>query len=145
MTLIRRNNPTNANFFPEWLEDLFSEELNPLTRNRVIKVPMVNVFENENEFRIELAAPGMKKEDIKINLDNDVITISADKEIKEFTENERCTKEEYSYTNFSRAFTLPETADVEKITAKSEDGILKITISKKEEEKIKPSRKIEIM
>jgi len=106
---------------------------------------MVNVFENDDEFRIELATPGMKKEDIKIQLDNDVITISANKEEENVTkENETCTKQEYSYFNFTRSFTLPDAADVEKISAKTEDGILKITISKKEEKKIKPAREIEI-
>lgn len=142
MTLIRRQLETP--FFPDWLEDFFSGDVNPLTKSRLASVPMVNVFENDDEFRIELAAPGLKKEDIKISLENDIITISAEKEDNISKENEVCTKQEYSYMNFTRSFTLPETADVEKIKAKSEDGILKITISKKEEEKVKPPRKIEI-
>jgi len=142
MTLIRRN--PNSAFLPDWLEDFFAGEVNPLIKTRIASVPMVNVFQNEASFRIELAAPGMKKEDIKIQLDNDVITISADKEFESTNENETCTKEEYSYLSFSRSFTLPETADVSKISAKSEDGILKITISKKEEAKVSPAREIEI-
>ncbi len=142
MTLIRRQ--LESPFFPDWLEDFFSGDVNPLTKSRLASVPMVNVFENDDEFRIELAAPGLKKEDIKINLENDVITISAEKENEVTKENEVCTKQEYSYMNFTRSFTLPETADIEKIEAKSEDGILKILISKKEEEKVKPPRKIEI-
>lgn len=77
-------------------------------------------------------------------MDNDVITISADKEFESKDEKETCTKEEYSYLTFSRSFTLPETADISKIQAKSEDGILKITISKKEEAKVIPAREIEI-
>jgi len=143
MTLIRRQ--LESPFFPDWLEDFFSGEINPLTKSRLASVPMVNVFENDDEFRIELATPGMKKEDIKISLDNDVITISANKEVEVSTENEVCTKQEYSYSSFTRSFTLPEAADVEKIEAKTEDGILKITISKKEEKKIKPAREIEIL
>ncbi len=142
MTLIRRN--PNSPFLPDWLEDFFTGEINPLMKTRIASVPMVNVFQNETAFRIELAAPGMKKEDIKIQLDNDVITISADKEFESKDEKETCTKEEYSYLTFSRSFTLPETADISKIQAKSEDGILKITISKKEEAKVIPAREIEI-
>lgn len=143
MTLIRRQLDTP--FFPDWLEDFFSGDVNPLTKSRLASVPMVNVFENDDEFRIELATPGMKKEDIKIQLENDVITISASKEDENVTkENETCTKQEYSYFNFTRSFTLPDAADVEKIDAKTEDGILKITIAKKEEKKVKPAREIEI-
>ena len=142
MTLIRRN--PNSTLFPEWLEDLFPEEFSNFTQKRVAKVPLVNVFETDDAYRIELAVPGMKKEDITINLDKDVLTISAENEIAEYNEKERLTKEEYSYLNFSRAFTLPKTADKEKISAKSEDGILKISIMKKEIEKVKSSRVIEI-
>jgi len=142
MTLIRRN--INSPFFPDWMEDFFSGEINPLTKSRVSSVPMVNVFENEKTFRIELAAPGMSKEDIKINLENDVLSISADKEIEAENENENCTKREYFYSKFTRSFTLPEAADINKIEAKSVNGILVITILKKEEEIVKPPRKIEI-
>ncbi len=142
MTVIRRN--LNSPFLPDWLEDFFSGDVNPLTKARVSSVPMVNVFENEQSFRIELAAPGMSKEDIKINLENDVLTISAKKDVEAVNENENCTKEEYSYLEFSRSFTLPESADVEKIEAQSMNGILKIVINKKEEEIVKPPREIKI-
>ncbi len=142
MTLVRRD--ISSPFFPDWMEDFFSGEINPLTKSRISTIPMVNVFETEKDFRIELAAPGLSKEDIKINLENDVLTISAEKEIENVDEGENCTKREYQFNSFSRAFTLPESADVEKIEAKSIDGILKITINKKEEEIIKPPRKIEI-
>ena len=143
MTLIRRQ--LDAPFFPDWLEDFFSGDVNPLTKNRLASVEMVYDFDKDGEFRIELATPGLKKEDIKINLDNDVLTISSEKEEENITkENETCTKREYSYTNFTRSFTLPEAADIEKISAKTEDGILKITISKKEEKKVKPAREIKI-
>jgi len=142
MTLIRRQ--LESPFFPDWLEDFFSGEVNPLTKSRLASVPMVNVFENDDEFRIELATPGLKKEDIRISLDNDVITISANNESEVTKENENCTKQEYSYMSFNRSFTLPDAADIEKIDAKTEDGILKITIAKKEEKKVKPAREIAI-
>jgi len=142
MTIIRRN--LNSPFLPDWLEDFFSTEVNPLTKSRVASVPMVNVFENEESYRIELAAPGLKKEDFAIELDKDVLTISSEQENSVEDSKENCTKREYSYSSFSRSFTLPESADKEKISAKAEEGILKISIMKREEEKIKPARQISI-
>ncbi|MCD4792600.1 MAG: Hsp20/alpha crystallin family protein [Bacteroidales bacterium] len=143
MTIVKRN--INSPYFPDWLEDFFSGEVfNPLIKSRVSSVPMVNVFENDNSFRIEVAVPGMNKEDIKINIDNDIIKISAELESELENENEKCTKREYSYNSFSRSFTLPESADTEKIDAKSVDGVLKITIKKKQEDIVKPPRKIDI-
>ena len=139
MTVIRKNSP----FFPDWLDDFFAGEVNPLAKSRVLTVPPVNVFESETAYKIELAAPGLKKEDIKINLDNDVLTISAEIEEKEITEEGQYTKKEFDYNNFARSFTLPESADREKIEAKSENGVLIITISKKEEVVNKP-KQIEI-
>lgn len=142
MTVIKRN--LNSPFFSDWMEDLFSGDVNPFPKFRVSTVPMVNVFETDISFRIELAAPGIKKEDIKISLENDVLKISADIENEIENEDEKCTKREYSFTSFSRSFTLPDTADKEKIDAISQEGILKITIMKKEEEIVKPPRKIVI-
>jgi len=143
MTIVRKNYGSPG--FSDWLEDFFSGEVfNPLIKSRVASVPMVNVFENDQSFRIEVAVPGINKEDIKINLDSDVIKISADLNNDIENENEKCTKREYSYKSFSRSFTLPESADANSIKAESVNGILKITIMKKEEEMIKPPREIEI-
>ena len=142
MTVIRRN--LNSPFFPDWMEDFFSGEINPITKYRVSTVPMVNVFEADDSYRIELATPGISKEDIKINVENDILKISADMETEIENENEKCTKKEYSYSSFTRSFTLPEAANSEKIDAKSVDGILKIIIMKKEEEVVKPPREIKI-
>lgn len=141
MTIVRRN--LNSPFLPDWLEDFFSGE-NPAVKPQVSNVPLVNVFEEDEKFRIELAAPGLKKEDFKIKLENDVLSISSEQENKVEEANDNCTKREYSYSSFSRSFTLPESADKEKISAKSEDGILKISIMKREEEKVKPIREITI-
>ncbi len=141
MTIVKRN--PSSPFFPDWLDDFFTGEINPLIKTRTLTVPPVNVFETDSAFKIELASPGLKKEDIKIDLDNDVLTISAEKEEKDVTEKGNFTKREYNYYNFSRSFTLPESADRDKIEAKSKDGVLTITINKKEEV-IKKPKKIEI-
>ncbi len=139
MTVVRRNTP----FFPDWLDDFFSGEVNPLAKTRVLTVPPVNVFETDTAYKIELAAPNLEKKDININLENDILTISAEKEEDNVTEKGQYTKREFNYFNFSRSFTLPEIADKDKIEAKSANGVLTITINKKEDITKKP-KQIEI-
>ncbi|NPA67819.1 MAG: Hsp20/alpha crystallin family protein [Chlorobi bacterium] len=141
MTILRRN--AGSPFLPDWLDDFFTGEANPLVKAGVLTVPPVNVFESETAFQIELAAPGLDKKDININLENDILTISAEKKEDKVTREGEYTKKEFDYRNFSRSFTLPEIADKEKISAKSENGVLIITVNKKEEVINKP-KQIEI-
>ena len=109
-------------------------------------LPAVNVKENKNEFIIEVAAPGMKKEDFKLDFENGRLTISS--ELSEETKNdsdEKYTRREYYYRSFQRAFTIPENVvDGEKIQARYTDGILNVTLPKREEVKPKPARQIKI-
>jgi len=142
MTLIKRN--INSPFLPDWLEDFSPSELPQFGKLNTSVVPRVNIFETDDAYRIELAAPGLKKEDYKIQLNNDVLSISAEKSETKTDESEKCTKKEFSYTSFSRSFTLPESADKDSISAKTDDGILKISVKKKDESIVKPSREIEI-
>ena len=102
----------------------------------VSKTPAVNIAETENAFEIELAVPGLKKEDFKINLDKNVLSVSAEKKAENVEEGKKYSKREYSYTSFVRSFTLPEVADQAKIEAEYTDGILKLNVAKKEEAKI---------
>ena len=142
MTLVKRN--LNAPFFNEWFDDFFAPETNPMLKNRISSVPKVNIFETDSSYKIELAVPGIKKEDVKINLNNELLTIFSEKSEEQIDEKKTCTKREYSYSSFSRSFTLPEAADKEKITAKCENGILVVTIEKREEKIVKPIKNIEI-
>ncbi|CAG5009845.1 Spore protein SP21 [Dyadobacter sp. CECT 9275] len=107
-------------------------------------VPAVNVVENKEGFKIELAAPGLQKTDFKLNLVKDQLTISAHKEQKEEENNERYTRREFKYSSFQRTFTLPNTVDGEKIVANYSDGVLSIVLPKREEAKEKPAREIEV-
>jgi Molecular chaperone (small heat shock protein) len=108
-------------------------------------LPSVNIKENADEYKVEVAAPGFDKNDFKLQIDHDLLTISSEKKVENETkEDERFTKREFSYQSFSRSFTLPQTADGERINASYDNGILNITIPKKEEAKPKPSRMIEI-
>jgi HSP20 family protein len=109
-------------------------------------VPSVNIKETNNHFEVEMAAPGMKKEDFSIELDGNLLTITSEKENKqEEKEGDRYTRREFSYQAFTRSFQLPkEVVDADKIEAKYEDGVLNLVIPKKEEAKQKPPRMIKI-
>lgn len=106
--------------------------------------PAVNVIEHAEGYRVEVAAPGMHKGDFKLDLNNNRLTISAQKEQNEEKENVRYTRREFKYASFQRTFTLPATIDSEKIEATYTDGILTIELPKREEAKVKPVRQIEI-
>ena len=107
------------------------------------RTPAVNISESDNQFDIELAVPGLNKEDIKISLDKNVLNISADKKPETADANKKFTKREFGFNAFSRSFNLPESADHSKIEADYVAGILKLTIAKKEEAKFQ-SREIAV-
>ncbi len=140
MTLTRKRD----HFFPTAWNNLFeSNFLNtPTPSYRGLTSPAVNIKENEDGYAIELASPGMKKEDFKINLNQDLLSISVDKEKNSEEEKDNYTRKEYSFSSFSRTFTLPDAADTDSINAEYTDGILKVLISKREEAKPKPAREI---
>jgi HSP20 family protein len=125
------------------VRDLFN--VPGFNRGMQSSVPAANVKETETGFQIELAAPGLKKENFRVNIDGKVLSINAEKtEEKSEGEKDRYTRKEFSFHSFSRSFTLPErTIDVENISAQYEDGILKLQIPKLKEA-IKTNRVIEI-
>lgn len=145
MTLVKFNNGHKYNAvnprFSDVLDSIFNDSFN--NGRTVNKVPAVNIAETESEFQVELAAPGLKKEDFKISLDKNVLSVSADKKAEQATDDKKYSKREYSYSSFTRSFTLPESADQSKIGAEYTDGILKLSIGKKEEAKVQ-SREIEV-
>ena len=108
-------------------------------------LPSVNIREDENGFEVDMAAPGFEKKDFKIELLNNLLTISSEKKVEtETKEGQQFTRQEFSYQSFSRSFTLPNTVEGEKNQAKYENGILKVAIPKKEGAKPKPVKQIEI-
>ena len=108
-------------------------------------LPAVNIKEDKDGFEVEMSAPGFEKGDFKIELNNSLLTISSEKKIENETkEGQHFTRKEFSYQSFSRSFTLPETVEGEKIMAKYENGVLSVSIPKKEEAKPKPVKQIEI-
>lgn len=130
--------------FDNLLNELANGSFSKPKRNGFIKnQPAVNVIENNDNFRIEVAAPGLTKKDININVEKDILTINADREIKQ-KEGEKYSRREFSYDNFKRSFQLPDTVDAANIKASFRNGILEVTIAKKEEAKELPPRAIEI-
>ncbi len=149
MTLARINNNWTPSF-PSLLDRFFEGDLmdwntsNYADKNSTL--PAVNIRENENEFTIEVAAPGKRKDDFNIQYDNGRLTISSEnKQENETKEGETITRREFCYSSFQRSFTVAENAvDPEKIKASYKDGLLHIELPKREEIKPKPSREIKI-
>ncbi len=140
MSIVKRNNL----FFPSLMNDFMGPDWFGGTEKWNTSVPAVNIKDNTEGFELELAVPGMKKDDFTVEVDNDVLTISSEMKTENEENNDNYTRKEFSFTSFKRAFTLPETVDGSKIDAKYEDGILKLTLPKKQEALPKPKRLIEI-
>ncbi len=144
MSLIKNN---NENWLPSIFEDLFIQNPLMVGRNYFEKsLPAVNIKETPNDFQVEVAAPGLNKEDFVVELEHQVLTIFSEKsqESKEVSEDERYTRKEFSYNAFKRAFTLPEKVEFDKIEAVYTNGILKVIVPKKEESKEKPKKMIAV-
>jgi HSP20 family protein len=137
MTLVKFNSDKNKNPLIPGFNDVFDSIFNDTFFNdrSVSRVPATNISETENHFHVELAAPGLKKEDFKLNLDRNVLTISVERQDEKNDVQKNYSKREYSYSSFVRSFTLPETVDPEKIEAAYADGVLKIDIAKRDEAK----------
>ncbi|MFC2080464.1 Hsp20/alpha crystallin family protein [Bacteroidota bacterium] len=149
MTLARLSNNAFPSF-PSFFDRFFDGELMDWNRNNYsgtdTTLPAVNVRENDNEFLIDVAAPGLRKDDFKIQYDNGRLTISSErKNEKEEKDGEKLSRREFSYQSFQRSFTVAETLiDADKIAANYESGILYITLPKREEVKPKPAKEIKI-
>lgn len=148
MTLIRRNenSPAWPNFFNEFFNHDWADWVNNNYSEVNTTLPSVNIKETEDVFEVEMAVPGMSKEDFKIELNNRFLSISAEKktEKEEKKKGEKYTRREFCYRSFSRSFTLPETVEGDKIEAKYDNGLLNVIIPKREEAKPKPTKLIEI-
>lgn len=137
------------NYFPSIFERFFNNDLMDWNLTNFsstnTSLPAVNVKENDNEFNIEVAAPGMDKKDFNISFQNNVLTVSSEKKNEKEEKEENYTRREFSYQSFQRSFTLADNVvDSDKITAKYANGILNITLPKREEVKPKPVKEIKI-
>ena len=144
MTLVKFNNKANNALMPGF-NDVFDSIFNDTFFNdrMVTRVPAVNIAESTDHYHIELAAPGLKKQDFKISVDDNVLNVSVEQQLEHTDNNRKYNKCEYSYNSFVRSFTLPDMADQGRIEATYTDGILALNIAKREEAKT-VSRQIEI-
>jgi len=110
-----------------------------------MNVPSVNIAENDKDFMIELAAPGLEKEDFRIAVENDMITISAEKKEEKKEVKENYVRKEFSYNTFNRSFRLPENCLYDKIDARYEQGVLRLTLPKKEVTPHMPTKEIKVL
>ncbi|MGF7230300.1 Hsp20/alpha crystallin family protein [Arachidicoccus sp.] len=141
-----RNLPVSPNWFEDfWNRDLFNWNDKNFSSTETT-LPSVNVKETANDYKVEVAAPGMNKEDFHITLDGNLLTISSEKKVENNEEKDNYTRKEFSYQSFQRSFELPKNVvNEEEIKAKYESGVLHLTIPKKEEAKKKAPKKIEVL
>ena len=148
MNLIKRNGSLNGlprTFFDDVFgRELFNWESNNFSTTSTT-LPSVNIKETSENYEVEVAAPGLEKNDFRVTLDGNLLTISSEKQNQRTTEQENFTRREFSYQSFQRSFELPKNVvDEDKISARYENGLLHLSIPKKEEAKQKPPRMIEI-
>ena len=141
MNLIRKQNP----FFPSLVDELFNQDRRLRTSSLSSTTPAVNIIEQDTQFLIELAAPGNKKEDFEIEIEDGILSISSSSNKEDNTsEKETFTRQEFSYNSFRRSFTIPESVDVSSIEATYSAGVLLIKLLKLEEALPLPKKLIKI-
>lgn len=141
MNLIRRNNNV---IFPALVNELLKPDWFGGVSNLNTTVPSVNIKENEKDFELALIAPGRKKEDFKLEIENELLTVSSEITTDDTEIKQNYTRREFELSSFKRVFNLPETVNNEKINATYVDGILKLTLPKRAEALPKPKRLIEL-
>lgn len=130
-----------------WIDDLFDQSFGNemiMNFNTGMTLPAVNVKDNNEEYIVEMAVPGLKKSDFDINLDHKTLSISAAIETNEEDQNENYSRREFGYSSFKRTFSLPDTVETDKIKANYKDGILEVHLPKRDEAKKKPLRQIKV-
>jgi len=135
---------TRRGFRPFFMSNLFDDDFFPVVNNRTSSMPAVNIREDEKTFTLELAVPGMDKKDLKIDINEDVLTISSETKHETEENKDGYKRKEFSYSSFCRSFYIPENVDRNQIEANYKDGILTVGLPKQEEEKSKLTRQVSI-
>jgi len=151
MTLLARKRATlpslvndffdTGKLFPEIFD--FDRDIFKLSGKSLV-IPDANIVENHKDFKIELAAPGLERKDFKVEVEDGILTISSEKEEEKKEEHKNYWKKEFSYNSFSRSFKLPDNSLPDKVEAKYENGILNVTVPKKEVTPSKPVKEIKV-
>ena len=145
--ITRKNNVTGLPSFSSWFDNFFDNSIGTeflSNFNTGITLPAVNIKETANDFILELAIPGMKKSDFIIDVENKILSISSEVTKEQEEKDEIYTRREFGYSSFKRTFTIPDSIESDKVKATYEDGILMVTLPKREEAKQKPPKRIEI-
>ncbi|MDX1470010.1 MAG: Hsp20/alpha crystallin family protein [Flavobacteriaceae bacterium] len=154
-TLAKRSNDTGQSRgsnlsvprFSSWVDNFFDNELGTgflSNFNTGMSLPAVNIKEEADNYKLEIAVPGMSKEDFNVDVDNKILSISSEKSSESNESEENYTRREFGYSSFKRTFTLPDSVNADKIKATYKDGILTVDLPKREEAKQKPARQIKI-
>jgi HSP20 family protein len=150
MTLVKFKNGGGVGNFPSidrtlGFPSFFSDTLERLWSDEDINwMPSANIRERAEDFKIDLAVPGMDKKDFSVEVDNGILTVSGERKEENMEENEKLTRREFHYGSFKRTFSLPESANPDSVSASYKDGVLSLTIAKREESKQKPKKQIKI-
>ncbi|MBI5009529.1 MAG: Hsp20/alpha crystallin family protein [Bacteroidia bacterium] len=137
-TIMRRS------FRPFYMPNFFDDDFLPVLSNRTSSMPAVNIKEDEKNYVLDLAIPGMDKKDLKIDINEDVLTISSETKNETSEERDGYKKKEFNYSSFCRSFYIPDNVNRDKIEANYKDGILTVALPKMEEEKKNLSRQVSI-
>jgi len=137
-TIMRRS------FRPFYMPNFFDDDFLPTLSSRTSSMPAVNIKEDEKNYILDLAIPGMDKKDLKIDINEDVLTISSESKDEMSEERDGYKKKEFNYSSFCRSFYIPDNVNRDKIEANYKDGILTVSLPKMEEEKRNLSRQIAI-
>jgi HSP20 family protein len=135
---------TRKSFRPFYMSNLFDDDFFPVLQNRTSSMPAVNIREDDKKYNLELAVPGMDKKDLRIDINEDVLTISSESKQETEESKDGYKRKEFSYSSFCRSFYIPENVNRDAIEANYKDGILTVDLPKQEEEKSKITRQISI-
>jgi HSP20 family protein len=152
MTLLSKRKNGNGGLFPSLAGDLLSDRfftprlfgLDEDFLTEGMTIPPVNIQETNKEFKLELCVPGMKREDLKVDIEDGALTISSEKEEEKKEDDKTYKRREYYYNKFTRTFQLPENIDENSVNAKYDNGVLQVTIPKKEITQSKPKKEIKV-
>lgn len=135
----------NRSYVPAFWDEIFNDtSFNGFLNDRSVTTPAVNVIEDNHEYRIDVAAPGLSRKDFSLGLEDDLLTISSEKKVEKDESKSKYMRREFAYNSFKRSFQLPDSVDQDKISAAHHEGILTIHLPKKEEELKKGPKTIAI-
>jgi len=136
---------TRKSFRPFYMSNLFNDDFFPVLQSRNSSMPAVNIREDEKSYNLDLAVPGMDKKDLKIDINEEMLTISSESKNETEENKDGYKRKEFSYSSFCRSFYIPENVNRDKIEANYKDGILIVSLPKQEVEKSRISRQINIL